>query len=185
MKFILSLFIFVACFHSEKLISQINNPKNIPFNWKTDLSKHSVELSEIQIVLAKGSFPTLDHPKFVNKQDGLKDYFSREPVIAVEINGEAKAYPLNILTMHEISNDMLGNKPILVTYCPLCNSGIVYERTLMINGENQIFEFEPSGMLRNSDMVMLDRKTESLWQQLTGTGIAGELDKKELTIIPS
>ena len=185
MKTLLTLLIFVACFHSEKLNSQIKNPKNIPFNWKTDLSKHSIDLSEIQIVLPKGSFPTLDYPKFVDKQDGLKDFFSKEPVIAVEINGEAKAYPLNILTMHEISNDVLGNEPILVTYCPLCNSGIVYDRTLMLNGENHIFEFEPSGMLRNSDMVMLDRDTETLWQQLIGTGIAGELDEKELLIKPS
>ena len=185
MKFLLSVLFLFTCLANQQLNSQIKNPKNIDFTWKTDLSKHSVDLSEIQIVLPKGSFPTLDHPKFLFKEEGLKSFFSKEPVIAVEISGDARAYPLNILTMHEISNDVVGNVPILVTYCPLCNSGIVYKRTLSIDGTPEIFEFEPSGMLRNSDMVMLDRNTETLWQQLIGTGIAGELDKKELEIIPS
>jgi len=165
--------------------AQMQNPKNIPFDWKTDITKHSVDLSEIQIVLPKGSFPTLDFPKFVGKEEGLSMFFAKEPVIAIEIDGKAKAYSLNILTMHEISNDVLSDVPILVTYCPLCNSGIVYHRKLKYNGKENIMEFEPSGMLRNSDMVMLDRNTETLWQQLMGVAIVGELDKKELDILPS
>jgi hypothetical protein len=87
--------------------------------------------------------------------------------------------------MHEISNDVLNDVPILVTYCPLCNSGIVYLRKIKYNGKENLMEFEPSGMLRNSDMVMLDRNTETLWQQLMGVAIVGELDKKELDILPS
>ncbi|MCF6180639.1 DUF3179 domain-containing protein [Lutibacter sp.] len=165
--------------------AQFKNPKDLNFTWKTDTLKHSVNLSEIQIVLPKGSFPTLDNPKFVGKTKGLTMFFLKEPVIAVEINGEAKAYSLNILTMHEIANDMLGGQPILVTYCPLCNSGIVYSRKLNVGGKEEILEFEPSGMLRNSDMVMLDRKTESLWQQLLGEGIVGKYTNAQLNIIPS
>lgn len=165
--------------------AQFKNPKNLNFTWKTDTLKHSVNLSEIQIVLPKGSFPTLDNPKFVGKTKGLTMFFLKEPVIAVEINGEAKAYSLNILTMHEIANDKLGGQPILVTYCPLCNSGIVYSRKLNVGGKEEILEFEPSGMLRNSDMVMLDRKTESLWQQLLGKGIVGKYTNAQLNIIPS
>ncbi len=165
--------------------AQMKNPKNIPFDWKTDVSIHSVPLSEIQIVLPKGSFPTLDFPKFIGKTEGLNTFFVKEPVIAIEIDGRAKAYPLNILTMHEISNDTLSNVPVLVTYCPLCNSGIVYHRILKYDGKENLMEFEPSGMLRNSDMVMLDRNTESLWQQLMGVGIVGKLDEKELDILPS
>jgi len=165
--------------------AQMKNPKNIPFDWKTDVSIHSVPLSEIQIVLPKGSFPTLDFPKFIRKTEGINTFFIKEPVIAIEIDGRAKAYPLNILTMHEISNDTLSDVPILVTYCPLCNSGIVYHRVLKYDGKENLMEFEPSGMLRNSDMVMLDRNTETLWQQLMGVGIVGKLDKKELDILPS
>ena len=181
-KFSLSvLFLFII----TMVNAQMQNPKNIPFDWKTDISIHSVDLSEIQIVLPKGSFPTLDFPKFVGKEAGLIMFYPKEPVIAIEIDGEAKAYSLNILTMHEISNDVLSDVPILVTYCPLCNSGIVYLRKLEYDGKENIMEFEPSGMLRNSDMVMLDRNTETLWQQLMGVAIVGELDKKQLDILPS
>ena len=165
--------------------AQMQNPKNIPFDWKTDISIHSVDLSEIQIVLPKGSFPTLDFPKFVGKEEGLKTFFEKEPVIAVVIKGQAKAYSLNILTMHEISNDVLGGVPILVTYCPLCNSGIVYNRNLKFNDKSYLLEFEASGMLRMSDMVMLDRNTETLWQQLMGEAIVGELNTATLDILPS
>ena len=181
-KFSLSvLFLFII----TMVNAQMQNAKNIPFDWNTDISKHSVDLSEIQIVLPKGSFPTLDFPKFVGKEAGLIMFYPKEPVIAIEIDGEAKAYSLNILTMHEISNDVLSDVPILVTYCPLCNSGIVYLRKLEYDGKENIMEFEPSGMLRNSDMVMLDRNTETLWQQLMGVAIVGELDKKQLDILPS
>jgi len=165
--------------------AQMQNPKNIPFDWKTDISNHSVDLSEIQIVLPKGSFPTLDFPKFIGKEEGLKTFFSKEPVIAIEIKGVAKAYSLNILTMHEISNDVLGGVPILVTYCPLCNSGIVYNRNLKFKDKDYLLEFEASGMLRMSDMVMLDRNTETLWQQLLGEAIVGELNTATLDILPS
>jgi len=167
------------------MFSQFHNPKNLPFTWKTDTINRSVNLSEIQIVLPKGSFPTLDTPKFVNKTEGLKMFFAKEPVITVVINGVAKAYSLNILTMHEIANDELEGIPILVTYCPLCNSGIVFNRVINYHGQTEILEFEASGMLRNSDMVMLDRKTETLWQQLMGTAIVGTYNKIALDIVPS
>ena len=184
MKFKLPLIILL--FLSVTIASsQFKNPKKLPFTWKTDTINRSVNLSEIQIVLPKGSFPTLDKPKFVNKAEGLEMFFPKEPVIAVEINGIAKAYSLNILTMHEIANDELEGVPILVTYCPLCNSGIVYNRKINHKGVKEILEFEASGMLRNSDMVMLDRKTETLWQQLLGGAIVGDYNGTELDIIPS
>jgi hypothetical protein len=179
--YLILLFLFMI----TTVNAQMQNPKNIPFDWKTDISIHSVDLSEIQIVLPKGSFPTLDFPKFVGREEGLKTFFSKEPVIAIEINGQAKAYSLNILTMHEISNDILSDVPILVTYCPLCNSGIVYDRNLNFKGKDYLLEFEASGMLRMSDMVMLDRNTETLWQQLMGEAIVGELNTATLEILPS
>ena len=181
-KFIIGVLYF---FIINISFAQFKNSKNLPFTWKTDTLKHSVNLSEIQIVLPKGSFATLDHPKFIGKKEGLQHFFSKEPVIVIEINGFAKAYSLNILTIHEIANDVLAGKPILVTYCPLCNSGIVYDRILNFNGKKTVLKFEASGMLRNSDMVMLDRKTETLWQQLMGTAIVGAFNEAQLNIIPS
>ena len=105
----------------------------------------------------------------------------REPVIGLAINGEAKAYPLRVLTWHEIANDEIGGLPVAVTYCPLCNAAIVFDRRV----EGRVLEFGVSGKLRHSDMVMYDRQTESWWQQFQGEAIVGALVGKQLTFVPS
>lgn len=165
--------------------AQLHNPRNVEYDWKTDTTKSIVELREITVVLPRNSFPKIDYPKFLGKEDGLKEFFTQEPVISVSINGNAKAYPLNILTMHEISNDSLGNVPILPTYCPLCNSSVVFDRRLTHKGKVYLLDFEVSGMLRNSDLIMADKQTETWWQQLMGIGLVGELADVELDVIPS
>jgi hypothetical protein len=165
--------------------AQMKNPKNIPFNWNTDTTLTNIDLSELSVVLPRGSFAVLNYPKFVSREDGLKDFFSKEPVISVEINGQAKAYPLNMLSIHEIANDTLSGMPILSTYCPLCNAGIVYDRRLNYKGKDFLLQFEVSGMLRKSDMVMADKQTETWWQQLEGKAIVGNLEGAELSVIPS
>ncbi|CAN5299683.1 DUF3179 domain-containing protein [soil metagenome] len=182
---IFTSFILVSLLNINPMMSQIQNPRNIPYNWKTDTTKRSVDLEEIIVSLPKGAFPKIDYPDFIDKKEGLENFFKHEPVISVEINGEAKAYPLNMLTIHEISNDTLGGIPILPTFCPLCNSGIVYDRRLNFEGKQHELEFVVSGMLRKSDMIMYDKQTESWWQQLMGHAIAGAFNGAELTIIPS
>lgn len=121
----------------------------------------------------------------MGRETGEKIFFKHEPVISVKINGMAKAYPLTMLTFHEMSNDTLAGVPILPTYCPLCNSGIVYHRKLKFEEKEYLLEFEVSGFLRNSDMVMFDRETQTWWQQLIGEAIVGELAGAELDIVPS
>ncbi len=165
--------------------AQFKNPKKLPFTWKTNIKKHTVKLSEIIIVLNKGSFPKITNPKFVGKQEADKMFYGKEPVIAISINGQAKAYSLNMLTTHEMVNDELSGVPILATYCPLCNAGLVFNRQIKVNGKTKVLDFEVSGMLRKSDMVMMDAETESLWQQLTGEGIVGTYAGTTLTTIPS
>lgn len=166
-------------------MAQIKNPKNLDYTWNTDTSKSTVNLSEIAMVVPRNTFPKIDYPKFLDKSKGIEYFYAHEPVIAVAIKGEAKAYPLNMLTMHEISNDSLGGVPILPTYCPLCNASVVYDRRLRHEGKEHLLTFEVSGMLRHSDMVMADAQTESWWQQFTGEGIVGALAGAELTVIPS
>ncbi len=166
-------------------LSQIKNPKNIKYKWRTNQENTIIDLSEIQAVLPRGSFPKLDFPKFISNKEAKSHYFKHEPVIAIELNGEAKAYPLSILTMHEISNDIIGNVPILPAYCPLCNTAVVFDRRLNVNGEEHLLEFEVSGMLRKSNLIIFDFLTESWWQHLTGEAITGEFAGKELTYIPS
>ena len=117
----------------------------------------------------KDGIPALSDPSFIaaSEESRIGD---REPVITVEIADQtARAYPIRYLTWHEIVNDTVGGVPIAVTFCPLCNSGIVFDRR--VNGELRTFGV--SGKLRNSDMVMYDRETESWWQQAIGTGIVG------------
>lgn len=104
-----------------------------------------------------------------------------QSVIAVEINGEARAYPLLLLNNHEIANTEIAGIPIVVTFCPLCNASIVYERTV----EGQVFHFGVSGLLRNSDLIMWDHETESWWQQFTGEAIVGTYTGAELVDVPS
>jgi len=180
-KFVLSLLVIFT----SLTFSQMKNPKNIPFNWNTDTTLTNIDLSELSVVLPRGSFAVLNYPKFIGMEDGLKDFFLKEPVISVEINGQAKAYPLNMLSIHEIANDTLSGVPILSTFCPLCNAGIVYDRRLKYKGKDFLLQFEVSGMLRKSDMVMADKQTETWWQQLEGKAIVGNLEGAELNVIPS
>lgn len=148
--------------------------------WATDFGRHSVPLDEF----ASGGpprdgIPPIDEPRFVpvEKARGGSD----EPVIGVEIGGEARAYPIRILIWHEIVNDTLAGRPIVVTFCPLCNTSIVFDRRL----SGRELTFGTTGNLRFSDLVMWDRQTESWWQQFTGEAIVGEQTGARLDRIPS
>jgi len=129
----------------------------------------------------RDGIPALSNPQFIPAGDEstIED---REPVVTVEIDGEVpRTYPLRYLTWHEIVNDEVGSVAYAVTYCPLCNSVPVFDRR--ING--QLFTFGVTGKLRDSNLIMYDRETESWWQQATGDGIVGEMTGAELTQIPS
>ncbi len=151
---------------------------------KTDFSRHSVPLEEIiSGGPGKDGIPSIDDPSFVTVPEMLarEELAPQEPVIGFMYQGDARAYPLRILTWHEIVNDVVGGLPVTVTYCPLCNSSIVFDRQL----DGQVLEFGVSGNLRNSDMVMYDRNTESWWQQFLGEAIVGELTGSRLRILPA
>ena len=151
-------------------------------SWNTNWEKRLISSDEL---LSGGpprdGIPSIDNPRFNSQSEAKAWLAGREPVIALEINGEARAYPLQILTWHEIVNDTVGGVPVAVTFCPLCNAAIVFDSR--VNGET--FAFGVSGLLRKSDMVMYDRTTETLWQQLDGRGIIGDLAGERLTFLPS
>ncbi len=150
--------------------------------WKTDFSKHSVPLEEITSGgPPRDGIPPLDHPTFESVSQVDAWLAPREPVVFVQVRDQARAYPLQILVWHEIVNDVLGDVPVAITYCPLCNSAIAFDRRL---GE-RVLDFGTSGNLRNSDLVMWDRQTESWWQQLTGEAIVGELTGARLQPLPA
>lgn len=150
--------------------------------WETDFTRHTVPLDEfLSGGPGKDGIPAIDAPRFVSVSEASEFLEAREPVIEVAIDGQARAYPLQILIWHEIANDTLAGTPISVTFCPLCNTSIVFDRRL----DGMTLDFGTTGNLRFSDLVMYDRQTETWWQQFTGEGVVGELAGKELEKIPS
>ena len=149
---------------------------------KTDFSKVRVTLNEIiSGGPPKDGIPPIDRPKFVSIADAAKWLDPKEPVMVYQHEGDVKAYPMQIMIWHEIVNDAVGGRPVAVTYCPLCNSAIVFDRTV----DGRVLDFGTTGKLRLSDLVMWDRQTESWWQQLTGEGIVGTYAGTKLTILPA
>ncbi|WP_439144169.1 DUF3179 domain-containing protein [Planktotalea sp.] len=149
---------------------------------KTNFEKTSVE-NWVEILSGgppKDGIPALTNPKF-RKASSETRIGDTEPVITVEINGDIRAYPVRYLTWHEIANDTVGGVPVAVTFCPLCNSGITFDRRV----KQGTLTFGVSGKLRNSDMVMYDRETETWWQQAIGEAIVGDLLGTELTQLPT
>ena len=149
------------------------------FGWQTDFSRHTVPYREISSIVRRDGIPPIDKPAFTTIEEANNWLADVEPVIALDVNGQARAYPLQIMTYHEIVNDTVGGVPVAATFCPLCNSAIVFDRRL---GDRR-FTFGVSGNLRNSDLIMWDRQTETWWQQFTGEAIVGELAGNQLTYI--
>lgn len=147
----------------------------------TNNVKHSVPLADIiGGGPPKDGIPSIDNPKFVSVGEATFITDS-EPGLAVSLRGIDRFYPFQILVWHEIVNDTFGNQRALVTYCPLCLSGIVFDP--VVQGER--VEFGTSGKLWNSNLVMYDRKTDSLWSQILGEAIVGEMTGTKLAVLPS
>ncbi|MEO1702471.1 MAG: DUF3179 domain-containing protein [Pseudomonadota bacterium] len=150
--------------------------------WKTDFEKTSVDLARILSGgPPKDGIPSIDNPRF-EFVPGVDNLPENEPVVGVTIDGDARAYPLRILTWHEIVNDVVGDVPIAVTYCPLCNSAPVFERRLE---DGRVPTFGVSGKLKDSNLIMYDRQTETWWQQFTGEAIVGERTGQRLKFVPA
>ncbi len=146
---------------------------------QTDFSQHAVPLDEfVSGGPGKDDIPSIDDPRFVAIPEA--DLEPRSPVLSLTVDGDTRAYPLGVLMWHEIVNDRVGGKPVAVTFCPLCNSGLAFERKI----GGRILEFGTTGLLRKSDLVMYDRQTESWWQQYSGKAVVGEMTGRELTLLP-
>ena len=148
----------------------------------TDFARTTIDLSE---VISGGpprdGIPAVMAPEFLRARDEgrLED---REPVLTyVPANGPARAYPIRYLMWHEIVNDVVDDRPIAVTFCPLCNTGMVFDARL----DGRSLTFGVSGLLRHSDMIMYDHQSDSWWQQALGQGIVGEFAQRQLTQLPA
>ncbi|NQV61604.1 MAG: DUF3179 domain-containing protein [Alphaproteobacteria bacterium] len=158
------------------------NPEDWRHEWpKTDFDKHSVPFEQIMSGgVAKDQIPSIDQPRFVavTKAKGLAP---TEPVVGLTVNGQSRAYPLSVLIWHEIVNDVIAGVPVAVTFCPLCNAAVVFDRRVA----GQTLAFGTTGKLRYSDLVMYDRQSESWWQQFTGEAIIGTMTGQSLRFLPA
>jgi hypothetical protein len=146
-----------------------------------DETKKSVALEDLhQGCLARDCIPSIDKPKFVDAGDA--DFLKGGDIVLTIVRGEdVRAYPTRILNFHEIVNDTIDGEPIAITFCPLCGTGLAFRRVV----DSRETEFGVSGLLYNSDLVMYDRRTNTLWDQIEGRGIVGELTGKKLHMLPT
>ena len=133
----------------------------------------------MQACPARDCIPSIDQPAFIaaGEVDFLRD---DDLILTLTHNGITRAYPTRILDHHEIVNDMFGPDPVAISYCPLCGSGLAFDR----RQGAQVLDFGVSSLLHNSDLVMYDRQTESLWQQITGEAFAGKSRGSKLKTLP-
>ena len=151
--------------------------------WKTDFARASVPLSELESGgPPRDGIPPIDEPKFVSDADAAAWLKDDEPVIFFELHGEARAYPLQILIWHEIVDDEVAGTPVLITFCPLCNTAIAFDRRVA----GKPLHFGTTGNLRHSDLVMWSNDPgETWWQQMSGEAIVGDLVGSKLTMLPA
>ncbi|MGJ8527032.1 DUF3179 domain-containing protein [Maritalea sp.] len=148
--------------------------------WKTDFTRATIPYWDVTDVIGRDNIPSIDDPKF-DLASNEAVIPGNEPVIGFEMNEVARAYPLRIMMWHEIVNDNVGGVPVAVTFCPLCNTSIVFDRRI----DDEIVEFGTSGKLRNSDLIMYDRTSQTWWQQFDGAGLAGVHAGDKLKSYPS
>lgn len=172
-----------AAFAAPSALAQAAPPAGLERAWpETDFSRAAVPFSEILSGgVPRDGIPAITGPA-MQTVAAERRLDPREPVMAVELRGAApRAYPLRYLTWHEIVNDTVADRALAVTFCPLCNAGLVFDRRL----DGRVLEFGVSGLLRNSDLIMYDRQTHSWWQQFTGEAIVGALTGAKLEPVVS
>ncbi|MCL6415569.1 DUF3179 domain-containing protein [Aestuariirhabdus sp. Z084] len=167
---LLSVFVVVPRAESAGLFNQHNG---------FDLSDSSLPVNEIMHGgPPRDGIPAIDKPRFIGAEQA--DYLDDDArVMGVSLGGQQKAYPIGILNYHEIVNDSLAGTPIAVTYCPLCGTGIVYQAQV----KDQLLQFGVSGLLYNSDVLLYDRQTESLWSQVLSRAVTGPMKDQPLELI--
>lgn len=157
-------------------------PARMQAEFDTDFSRRSISFNEILSGgPPKDGIPAIDDPQFVSIAEAEGWLEDLEPVIVFQEGDDVRIYPLQILMWHEIVNDVVGGRPVAVTFCPLCNTGIVFDAT--VNG--QALDFGTTGRLRFSNLLMYDRQTETWWQQASGDAVIGEHLGSVLEFLPA
>ena len=168
---------------ASKLSGMIRIAALIPLLFGFDYSRHSIPLEDINDGgPGKDGIPALSDPRFISPKSASAELLKEgDRVIGLYMDGAAKAYPIKILNWHEIVNDKINGRAFSVTFCPLCGTGMVFDS----NVKGRTLTFGVSGLLYQSDMLMYDRETESLWSQIKMEAVTGPLTGAELRLIPS
>lgn len=157
-------------------------PRALQQSFATDFSQRTISFDDILSGgPPKDGIPAIDNPRFINIEEADEWLQDLEPVTVFEHDGDARIYPFQILTWHEIVNDVVGGRPVAVTFCPLCNTAIVFDATV----DGRELDFGTTGRLRYSNLLMYDRQTESWWQQATGEAVIGEFVGRRLELLPA
>jgi hypothetical protein len=153
--------------------------------WPTDWTRSSIDLSEL--ILGTGAseprdvIPPIGEPNYETADTAAEWLADREPGVLLQVDDDVRFFPLSIINRHEVVNDEIGGVDVTVTYCPLCNSAVAFEREV----DGDVLRLGVSGLLRKNDLVMWDDRTTSLWQQATGRAMVGEYEGTELTMVPT
>ncbi len=146
-----------------------------------DATRHVISLDQIQSGgPPKNGIPALDHPAFTSASEADRTLKGQDIILGVEFTGIAKAYPVRILNWHEVVNDDVGEQPILISWCPLCGSALVYDP----QADGHRYTFGVSGLLYHQNLLLFDYETESLWSQLLGRAVTGPLAETSLQLLP-
>lgn len=169
-----------------------------PWPWTTDTSRRTLELQAFSVLLERDAILPIELPRFVAAERSRSQCPDPEPAVVLVLHGDVRAYPLRVLHWHEIVNDRVGGEPVAVTWCPLCHSAVVFDRSVQsidwsaaddpqpqAMGKTQVLDFGTTGMLRHSDLVLWDRQSQSWWQQFTGEGLVGHFAGARLAVFPS
>lgn len=143
----------------------------------------TVDLDAVVPLLPRDAIPAIDDPRFGSVVEARQEMAPDERVLGLVINGDARAYPINILSSHEVVNDVVGGEPVAITWCPLCYTALTFSRR--IAPRDRPLTFGVSGRLLHNTLIMYDRETESLWSQLYGAAIDGPLAGETLAVFPS
>ena len=183
------ILVLVLCTALINLTAAQNNRPGNPRGYSPDALLEVFKLTQadsdvpfdalMQACPERDCIPSIDQPAFVaaGEVDFLRD---DDLVLTLTHNDITRAYPTRILDHHEIVNDMFGPDPVAISYCPLCGSGLAFDR----RQGGQVLDFGVSSLLHDSDLVMYDRQTESLWQQITGEAFAGKSRGSKLKTLP-
>ena len=163
------------------IIRDAERPQYFGLDWGTEWGIRIVALDELSQGAARDAIPAISGPLYWSMDEASEVYTDNVPLVQVIVNGDVRGFPLEILTWHEIVNDTIGGVPVTVTFCPLCNTAIAFESQI----GDEVYKFGVSGLLRNSDLVMYDRNTESLWQQSSGRAIVGTMVGARLNYVPA